>query len=702
MTRPLSDFALNNLEEQPSENTKEPTIETTNIATIPENIHNETVSLDLSSIDPLEVSLSLQANQANQGMQKTQQEHFRLIAENINDLVCMHDATGKLLYVASSSKELLDYNNDELINKYPEQFVHPNDLSKVHSALNVFIENQAGHTSKDKNKPTMSFQFRAVHKNGHFIWLDCQIQGIFDKAGTLVALISTSKDISKSHITEKQLRYHATHDLLTGLNNRHLFKERLSQTLEELSAESRNGASENSNKQIAVLHVDIDRFKLINESLGHQIGDKLLQAIAHRIRNEVHADDLVARLGSDEFSILLFDVESQDDATRVAERIQEKLQQAFKVNKQNIFVTASIGVVFSMTNSQDEHDSSENPGAQESKIQSPKSINKNIAVNSSVYTSVDAMLGDAEISMYRSKTGGKARYTVFDKSVHTDTNAVRRLRLESDLRVAVSNDELFPLYHPILTLPSNKLTGFEVLLRWQHPEFGLISPVEFIPIAEETGLITEITLWLLEKACHELVIWQDKTGFDLNLSINLSPRMFSIPGIDSELSKIIEQFPINPQSINLEITEGLLMEDMEYGAELLNRLRSRGIRTHIDDFGTGYCSLSYLHTLPIDALKIDKSFISGKGELHSGIVQTIINLAHNLDIPAIAEGIEDTHQLDILNTLKCDQAQGFLFSKPITVADVNTFLERHTSSGYIVGFEGLDKIEMPRQNINGT
>jgi len=596
MTRPLSELGLGDSLDQNSQDNQH-TADETNVADTETSTGIQSATLEASSFD-----------------------HMRIIAENMQDLVCMHDATGKILYIASSCKALLDYSNDELINQYPKQFIHPNDLSKVDSALEAFNTNLAGHTDQTVNKPTQNFQFRAVHKNGSLLWLDCKLQGIFDAEGKLVAAISTSKDISHNYRTEKQLRYHATHDLLTGLNNRRLFKERLAQTLDELAAQA------DSTKQVAVLHIDIDRFKLINESLGHTTGDKLLKAIAKRIHSEV----------------------------------------------------ASIGVVFSIIE------------ANEQELLDGSSLDSN--TNTTTYTNADDMLGDAEISMYRSKASGKARYTIFDKAIHTDENASRRLQLESDLRTALKNDELFPLYHPILTLPSNKLTGFEVLLRWQHPKLGLISPGEFIPIAEETGLITEITLWLLEKACGELVIWQEKTGFDLNLSINLSPRMFSIANIDVELSNIIDKFPLNPASINLEITEGLLMEDMAYGAELLNRLRSRGLRTHIDDFGTGYCSLSYLHTLPIDALKIDKSFISGKGELHSGIVQTIISLAHNLEIPAIAEGIEDTNQLSILNDLNCDQAQGFLFSKPISVADVHNFLDKHTSSGYIVEFDGLESI----------
>lgn len=657
MTRPLSEYALN-----------ENNFET---STLQENSKGTESTRSDNFINLADTD----SKQSNNFLTTTNAEQVRIVAENTHDLVCMHDMNSKLLYVASNCKALLDYSNDELINQFPKQFIHPSDILKLDSAFRAFENFSVG-----DEKPMLKFQFRAIHKNGNPIWLECQLQGIFDKDGKVVAAISTSRDISQSYKTEKQLSYHATHDLLTGLNNRRLFKDRLTHALDTLSIDS--------DKQIAVLHVDLDRFKLINESLGHQTGDKLLQSIAKRIHNEVHSDDLVARLGGDEFAILLFDIETHDDAIKVAKRIQEKIQEAFNINQKDIFITASIGVVFSV-------------------IHSTESDSQN-----TIYSSVDSMMGDAELSMYHSKTSGKARYTVFDKSLHTNSNVGRRLQLESDLRAALHNKELFPLYHPILTLPSNKLTGFEVLLRWQHPEFGLISPVEFIPIAEETGIITEITLWLLEQACGNLVKWQEKTGVELNLSVNLSPRMFSIPDIDTALSEIIERFPINPSSIHLEITEGLLMEDMNYGANLLNRLRQRGIRTHIDDFGTGYCSLSYLHTLPIDALKIDKSFISGDGALHSGIVQTIISLAHNLDIPAIAEGIEDTEQLSILNTLNCDQAQGFLFSKPISVDDVSSFLDRHTSSDFIVNFEKLKNeavktetikaIEMPRQNINGT
>ena len=393
----------------------------------------------------------------------------------------------------------------------------------------------------------------------------------------------------------------------------------------------------------AVLFIDLDRFKVINDSLGHQVGDQLLVAITHKFASIVRASDTVARLGGDEFVILLDPIKNISDAIRIAERINKELEAPLELENRQVFTTASIGITLSSTN----------------------------------YHQGSDLLRDADIAMYRAKAKGKARYELFDRKMYDQ--ALVRLQLEHDLYKALENQEFQVYYQAIVSLKTDKIAGFEALIRWRHPQQGWISPAKFLPIAEETGLILPIGEWILHSACQQMAQWQIRfpIASDLKMSVNLSVKQLKEPSFLAKVDLILTQTSLEGKNLILEITESMLMENLDELRDILWQLKEREINLSIDDFGTGYSSLSYLHRLPINNLKIDRSFINSMGEQRDSqnIVQTIINLARQLDMTTIAEGIESLEQLNKLKVLQCDKAQGFLFSKPLPANAAEKLLE---------------------------
>jgi len=438
---------------------------------------------------------------------------------------------------------------------------------------------------------------------------------------------------------ETQLLHNAFHDTLTSLPNRALFIDRLGHAIER--------TKRRENCLFAVLFLDLDRFKVINDSLGHIVGDELLLTLAQRLTACLRSEDTVARFGEDEFTILLEDIQDISEATQVAERIQTELTRPFVLNEHEVFSTVSIG----------------------------------IALSSSSYHHSEELLRDADIAMYCAKNLGRARYAVFDPVMHT--KAVGRLQLETNLRRALEQQGFQLYYQPIISLQTSQITGVEALVRWQHPERGLLCPSEFISVAEETGLIIPLGRWVLEEACRQMCIWHKQfptqKGY-LTLSVNLSVKQFIQPDLVKQVAGILRQTGLDAGSLKLEITESVIVENTEAATLILLELKALGVQLCMDDFGTGYSSLSYLHRFPIDILKIDQSFVSNMtvSEHNLQIIQAIVTLAHNLGVAVTAEGVETSEQLAQLKGLKCEFVQGYFFSYPVESSAVAALIaEQH-------------------------
>jgi diguanylate cyclase (GGDEF)-like protein/PAS domain S-box-containing protein len=543
------------------------------------------------------------------------EERYRELFENANDLIYTHDLAGNFTSLNKTGERITGYTREEVAALNIAGIIVPEHLALARGMMarkNLVDEAtvyEVDIMAKDGRRVPLEVSTRLIYRNGR----PCGVQGI-------------ARDIAERKHTEAKLLHNAYHDALTGLPNRNLFTDHLQMAVER--------ARRQDGFVFAVLFLDLDRFKNVNDSLGHTVGDQLLVALSRRLQHCLRPTDVVARLGGDEFSILLNDIGAQPgEAVALAERVQQELMQPFNLGGHEVFTTASIGIALSTTG----------------------------------YETPEAVLRDADTVMYRAKAQGKARHEVFDQNMHA--RVVALLRLENDLRRAVERDELRLQYQPIVSLDTGRISGFEALARWQHPELGLIPPGDFIPVAEETGVIVELGQWVLEEACRQMRLWQliSPQHSRLKLSVNLSSRHFVQPDLYERIVEVLDDTGLAPAALQLEITESVLMENAHTIVPLLSRLRELGVELAIDDFGTGYSSLSYLSRLkPIHTLKIDRSFISMGGDDHenSEIVRTIIMLAKNMGKVVVAEGIETAEQLARLRTLNCDYGQGYLFSRP--------------------------------------
>ena len=434
------------------------------------------------------------------------------------------------------------------------------------------------------------------------------------------------QEILQRHQLEEKLRYDALHDSLTGLPNRSLFMEQLKNCLYD--------AIEDCDRQFAILFIDLDRFKIINDSLGHLAGDELLIACAQRLENCIFAETTLARLGGDEFTILLDKIKDVRDAAIVAERILQEFTSPFSLGNRSLLITATIG----------------------------------IAVGNSEYEREIDLLRDADTALYRAKELGKARYEIFNRQMYLD--AMSRLELENELREAILHEELVLYYQPIYALHNFQLMGFEALVRWQHPKRGLLPPGEFIPLAEETGSIVPLGEWVMERACRQLQKWQNSLpeGESPTMSVNVAGRQLNDPNFLKTIDRILTKTQVDSQYLKFEIVESMLVENTDRLIDLLHQIKNRQIQLSLDDFGTGYSSLSYLPQFPIDILKIDRSFVEAMNVERQNleIIKTIITLAQVLRLKVIAEGIETKQQSETLQTLKAEFGQGYLFAKPLT------------------------------------
>lgn len=441
----------------------------------------------------------------------------------------------------------------------------------------------------------------------------------------------SSVALQESH---EKFRHAAYHDALTGLPNRNYFIDTLKDLL--------NASRENSECHFAVLFLDLKSFKTINDSLGHSLGDRLIKNVAKRLSGMIREDDMVGRFGGDKFGIILTDLLSREEATGFADRLAKRLAEPYTLDGRQVFTSAKIG----------------------------------IAYGNSKYPEAEDILRDADIAMYYAKDN-EENYVIFDQKMHI--RAVTRLQLETDLRFAIERNEFELYYQPIISLDTATLDGFEALVRWNHPQRGLVPPNEFIPISESTGLIIPMTVQILHSACTQVVKWQKSTHSNrpLTVAVNLSGKHFGHPGLVEQIKTVISESGIDPASLKLELTESAVMENAETAILMLKQIKETGVRISIDDFGTGYSSLSYLHRFPIDLLKVDRSFVSAMEENteNGEIVRTVIALAKALNLKVVAEGIESIHQFHQLRILGCEYGQGYLFSKPLPVADIERLLQ---------------------------
>lgn len=548
------------------------------------------------------------------------EERYVLAANGANDGLWDWDLKNNRLYFSPRWKSMLGYEQHEIGGSIQEWFncIHPEDVEGFKSALTKHLQGLTPHFESE---------YRIQHKSNSDRWMLSRGLAVRDENGNPYRIAGSQTDITERKLFENQLLHDAFHDSLTGLANRALFIDRL---------EHRIKLNQRQERLFAVLFLDLDRFKVVNDSLGHIYGDQLLIAFAQRLSPWLRSIDTLARLGGDEFAILLEELNTISDAIDVANRIQEQLKLPFQLPSEcQVFTSVSIGIA--------------------------------VAKNSD--KSAENLLRDADTAMYKAKAQGKARYEIFDPAMHA--KALTRLQLENDLRLALDSQELQVHYQPIVAIQTGKITGFEALIRWQHPSYGWVSPVDFIPIAEETGLIVPLGYWILRQACRQLCQWQAKftTNPPLTVSVNLSPKQFSQVDLIEQIKQILRSTGLEATSLKLEITEGTIVENAEAAAKMLMQLRALGVKLYIDDFGTGYSSLSYLHRFPFDALKIDRSFVKriGANGENTAIIQTIITLAHNVGTYIVAEGVETKEQLAQLQALDSGKglAQGYLFSKPL-------------------------------------
>lgn len=538
--------------------------------------------------------------------------------------------TGRWHRVNRSLCEILGYSESELLARDFQDFVHPNDRLTSMAKLEQLLQSKIA---------TSQIEMRCVHKDGHAVWVMWSVSQALLADSESVNLIYQLQSITDRKEAEERLLHDALHDQLTGLPNRALMLDHLKLSIAR--------AKRRPDHKFALLFLDLDRFKLINDSLGHLAGDQLLVGFARRLEYCLRPGDTIARVGGDEFTILLEDLSDENEAVEVAERIHEELKLPFSLGGRDIFSSVSIG----------------------------------IAPGSLAYNEPDEILRDADTAMYRSKSLGKSRHEMFDEEMHARSTDL--LRMETDLRLAQEHNQFFINYQPIVALDDFHVCGFEALVRWQHPERGLISPLDFIPVAEEGGQILQIGQWVLRQACYQAKRWQDRFPSDesVYMTVNLSPKQFAQPDLVDQVSSILEETGLDPNFLKLEITESVLMDDFDSAAAMLFKLRALGLRLSIDDFGTGYSSLTYLHRFPIDTLKIDRSFISVLDKDHLEIVRTILNLAENLDMDVVAEGVETQEQMSLLRNLSCQSGQGYFFSRPMTVEEAERVLQETYTPG---------------------
>ncbi|MDR3708390.1 MAG: EAL domain-containing protein [Capsulimonadaceae bacterium] len=547
---------------------------------------------------------------------------FHALVENATDIIAILDRSGAMRYVSPATNRVLGIASSSLVNTRLYNVVHHEDVEHARNIVDQAASDMASKVSSELRLMHMDRSYRTVE-----IILINQLA--LPEVGGIIA---TLRDITERKQFEEQLTHHAFHDALTGLPNRALFLDRLSLALSRAA---------NCEDSVAVVFIDLDNFKVVNDSLGHQAGDAMLLEVAKRLRSSLRPDDTLARLGGDEFTILVENA-AGDAAQQTAQSIVKVLEDPIIIEGQPCFTSASIGIALSERGD-------------------------DIA---------QFLLRDADTAMYAAKTSGKGRYSVFHRSMNT--KAAERLEMEAELRTSVERGEICVYYQPIIGLAVGDVVGVEALIRWNHPTRGVLPPSKFIPMAEETGAIVPLGYHVISEACRQLAEWRDTYDFarSMSMSVNLSPRHFEEPELVERVRDLIDLHKLDPASLVIEITENVTFSDEEHTCAKLNRLKDVGVQLAIDDFGTGYSSMAYLKSFPIDILKIDKSFVGrlGASDEDDAIVKAIIALAHAMRLDVTSEGIETSLQNDILRDLGCHYGQGFLFAKPASGPEIARFL----------------------------
>jgi diguanylate cyclase (GGDEF)-like protein/PAS domain S-box-containing protein len=588
------------------------------------------------STDRLEhaIRFALSHQRALQRLAASEERHA-LALKGSHDGVWDWDVAQDRVFYSPRCKEMLGYAEHEIGESRGEWLgrVHPEERAALTQALDAMLTVAAGEH--------FEFEHRVQHRDGEYRWMLARATAVRDEQGRAVRVVGSLTDVTDRREAERRLQHDALHDALTGLPNRVLFLDRLDQAIRRAR---RSGAGGDPNPCAGVLFLDVDRFKVINDSLGHAMGDQLLQAVARRLESALRPNDTVARLGGDEFTLLLDDVTEPREATMIAERVQQSLQAPFELDGRELFVGASIGIALATADSKPEE-----------------------------------VMRDADVAMYRAKADGKGRHAVFDAAMHEQV--MRRLDMEGDLRRAIEQQRLEVVYQPIVQTATGRVVGFEALCRWPDRAGGCVEPADFVAIAEETGLVVPLGRQVLEAACTQLAAWRrTPRGAGLTMGVNVSGRQLAEPGFLLNLQGILRDTGLDARALRLEVKEHDLSRGRGDDATrrvLEHVLEAAGVGTHIDDFGTGASPLRMLHAFPGDAIKVSRALVIGMGHDAGAfeIVRAIVGLAHNLGLEVIAEGVETAEQLDYLKVLGCEFAQGFHICAPLGAEEARALLE---------------------------
>jgi diguanylate cyclase (GGDEF)-like protein/PAS domain S-box-containing protein len=563
-----------------------------------------------------------QLQEAERNALRESEERFRALTEKSTDIILIADPLGEIKYASPSIHIVLSIPSS-LVGTNLVELVHPDDLTKTLGAAS-----RAPAFRQNASHPALEVRLR--HAEGSWLYFECVVRNLLQDKN-IAGIVYNARDITDRKHAQEDLLFSATHDVLTELPNRVLFLGRLQNVVDQIRR--------HPDRTAAVLFIDIDDFKLVNDCYGHATGDALLKEASNRLKACIRPDGTLSRMGGDEFTVLVEDIQEPSDAVRVAERIQDSFRRPFALDGIEVFKSTSIGIA----------------------LISPE-------------TSAEAVLQNADIAMYRAKAKGKACTELFDRAMHEQV--VSRLSLEAKLRTALQNGELMLHYQPIVRLDTGRIHGFEALLRWQPQRLHSIPPSTFIPVAEECGLIVPISLWILKTACMQAATWgrDYSTKPPLYVSVNISARHFCHGAFIEHVKDALQESAVDPACIIIELTESVAMSDVKGTSETMSQLRSLGVKMSIDDFGTGYSSLSYLRRFPVDTLKIDQSFVTTMDAENFAIIKTIIGLARNLDLNVIAEGVETIAQRELLALTGCEFAQGHLFAEPMPAQRVGDFI----------------------------